>query len=200
MCQIARRITSRSSSRRSTSRNLYMEPRQETSSHCCRRARLSIYKVVTNVMEGVFFQVENVPTDSQEALFPPKAHGSRVGRLQKRFGAMALFREAAGHMIQASTECTWLKHWNQLSHPESGVRKVVTGEKVLATSSLSDRMSPTIVNLSVMWAQTGTGRASIEKWLTDSQAKLNVVRHFEPLEFHCLLTGFLWMEPRTLCC
>ena len=40
-CQIARRINSRSSSRGSTSRNLCMEPRQKTSSHCCRHARLS---------------------------------------------------------------------------------------------------------------------------------------------------------------
>ena len=37
-----------------------------------------------------------------------------------------------------------------------------------------------------MWAQTGAGRAPIEKWLTVSQAKLNVVRHFESLEFHYL--------------
>ena len=64
----------------------------------------AIYKVVTNVMMGIFFQVENVPTDSREALFPPQAHGSKVGLIQKKFGVMAQFRKAAGHMIQASTE------------------------------------------------------------------------------------------------
>ena len=38
---------------------------------------------------------------------------------------MVQFREAAGHMKQASTACTWmgsampnLMHWDQLTHPE----------------------------------------------------------------------------------
>ena len=97
----------------------------------------AIYKVVTNVMEGIFFQVENVTTDSQEALFPPQAHGSNVGPIQKRFGAMVLFREAAGHMIQASTACTWMGSAMPNSSigissviPRSEIRKVLTGEKV----------------------------------------------------------------------
>ena len=36
----------------------------------------AVYKVVTNVIEGIFSQVENVTTDSQEVLFPPKPMGA----------------------------------------------------------------------------------------------------------------------------
>ena len=97
----------------------------------------AIYKVVANVMEGIFFQIENVTTDAQEASFPPQANGSRVGPTQKRFGAMVLFREAASHMIQTSTACTWMGLAMPNSRmginsviPRSEVRKVMTGERV----------------------------------------------------------------------
>ena len=57
--------------------------------------------------------------------------------------ALFLFRRYAGHMIVLSSKLQSVLDRKALescgSHPESGVRKVVTGEKVLATSSLSDR-------------------------------------------------------------
>ena len=84
----------------------------------------AIYKVVANVMEGIFFQVENVTTDAQEALFPPQAHGSRVGPTQKRFHAIVVPRSGKPHdtsfysVYLDGFSYAELKHWNQLSHPE----------------------------------------------------------------------------------
>ena len=50
---------------------------------------------------GVEVNMRTLTTDSQEASFPPQAHGSSVGPIQ-RGSTMVLFREAAGHMLQAS--------------------------------------------------------------------------------------------------